>query len=135
MYWLVALLLAVDLTSIKTEPKLEKRSELALAYADSAINKARDAYNKGDYEQSQQAVEEVGDAVDLSYQSLLATGKDPRKTSAFKEAEKATRQLLRRLDSLWDLMSSADRATVEPIQKKVSDVHDSLLKSIMSKRK
>jgi hypothetical protein len=135
MYWLVALLLAVDLTSIKTEPKLEKRSELALAYADSAINKARAAYNKGDYEQSQQAVEEVGDAVDLSYQSLLATGKDPRKTSAFKEAEKATRQLLRRLDSLRDLMSSVDRSTVEPVQKKVSDVHDSLLKSIMSKRK
>ncbi len=135
MYWLLALLLAVDLTSIKTEPKLEKRSELALAYADSAINKAREAYNKGDYEQSQQAVAEVGDAVDLSYQSLLATGKDPRKTSAFKEAEKATRQLLRRLDSLWDLMSSADRPAVEPIQKKVSDVHDSLLKSIMSKRK
>ncbi len=114
---------------------MEKRSELALAYADSAINKARDAYSKGDYEQSQQAVEEVGDAVDLSYQSLLATGKDPRKTSAFKDAEKATRQLLRRMDSLRDLMSAVDRTTVEPVEKKVSDVHDSLLKSIMSKRK
>ena len=135
MYWLLALALALDLTSIKTEPKLERRSELALAYADSAINKARDAYNKGDYDQSQQAVEEVGDAVDLCYESLMATGKDPRKSSAFKDAEKATRQLMRRLDSLRDMMSVVDRSTVEPIQKKVSDVHDTLLKSIMSKKK
>jgi hypothetical protein len=135
MLWLLALALALDLTSIKTEPKLERRSELALAYADSAINKARDAYNKGDYDQCQQDVQEVSDAVDLAYQSLMATGRDPRKSSAFKDAEKATRQLMRRLDSLRDLMSVVDRATVEPVQKRVSEVHDTLLKSIMSKKK
>jgi hypothetical protein len=135
MLWLAMLALAIDLSAIKTEPKLERRSDLALAYADSAINKARDAYNMGEYDKSEQAVEEVGEAVDLSYQSLLATGKDPRKSSAFKQAEKSTRQLLRRLDSLRDLMSSVDRATVDPIQKKVSEVHDSLLKDIMSKKK
>jgi hypothetical protein len=31
-------------------------------------------------------------------------------------------------------MSAVDRATVEPVQKRVSDVHDSLLKKIMSKK-
>jgi hypothetical protein len=135
MLWLVTLVLALDLASIKTEPKLEKRSDLALAYAESEIDRARDAYNKGEYEQSKQAVEEVGEAVDLCYESLIATGKDPRKSSGFKQAEKSTRQILRRLDGLRDLMSSVDRATVDPILKKVSDVHDSLLKSIMSKKK
>ena len=36
-------MLALDLAGIKAEPKLEKRSELALEYANSALDSARDA--------------------------------------------------------------------------------------------
>jgi len=135
MYWLFAFVLAIDLMSIKAEPKLEKRSSMALSYADSEIDKARDFYNKGQYEKSTEAIEQVGEAVDLSYESLMATGKEPRKSGAFKDAEKATRQLSRRLESLRDLMSVVDRASVDPVLKKVSDIHDTLLKNIMSKKK
>ena len=135
MLWMMALALALDLATIKVEPRLEKRSELALSYADTAVNKARDAYNKGEYEKCTEALEEVRAAVTLSYESLLATGKEPRKTGAFKDAEKDTRQLLRRLESLKDMMSVVDRPTIEPIQKVVSDVHDALLQGIMSKKK
>ena len=136
MHLLLTLLLALDLTAIKSEPKLEKRSELALKYADSALNSARDAYKKGDAEASKAALGEVEAGVKLSYDSLMATGKDPRRSSRpFKDAEKSTRQILRRLDNLSDLMSAFDRAAVEPTQHTVSDIHDRLITGIMGKKK
>jgi uncharacterized protein YigA (DUF484 family) len=66
----------------------------------------------------------------------MATGKDARRNSRpFKEAEKATRQILRRLDSLSDLMSALDRSAVEPVQRTVADIHDKLITGIMGKKK
>jgi|HubBroStandDraft_6_1064221.scaffolds.fasta_scaffold1606637_1 hypothetical protein len=136
MLMLALNVLAADLAGIKTEPKLEKRSELALRYADSALDTARDAYKKGDVDASRAALGEVEAGVQLSYDSLMATGKDPRRNSKpFKEAEKATRQILRRLDSLSDLMSALDRSTVEPVHRTVSDIHDKLITGIMGKKK
>ena len=136
MHLLLTLLLALDLTAIKSEPKLEKRSELALKYADSALDSARDAYKKGDAEASKAALGEVEAGVKLSYDSLMATGKDPRRSSRpFKDAEKSTRQILRRLDSLSDLMSAFDRGMVEPVHGTVSDIHDRLITGIMGKKK
>jgi len=127
--------LAVDLAEVKSEPKLEKRSELALRYADSAIDAARDAYKKSDVDATRAALGEVEAGVQLSYDSLMATGKDARRNSRpFKEAEKATRQILRRLDSLSDLMSAFDRGAVEPAQRTVSDIHDKLITGIMGKK-
>ena len=70
---LVLDLLAVDLAAVKSEPKLEKRSELALQYAESALDAARDAYKKGDVDASRAALGEVEAGVQLSYDSLLAT--------------------------------------------------------------
>jgi hypothetical protein len=129
-------LLAIDLAGVKSEPKLEKRSELALRYADSALDAARDAYKQGDVDASRAALGEVEAGVQLSYDSLMATGKDARRNSKpFKDAEKATRQILRRLDGLSDLMSAFDRAAVEPVHRTVSDIHDKLITGIMGKKK
>ena len=128
--------LAIDLAGIKSEPKLEKRSELALHYADSQLDAARDAYKKGDLEAARAALGEVEAGVQLSYDSLMATGKDARRNSGpFKNAEKSTRQMLRRLDSLSDFMSAIDRTAVEPAQRTVSDIHDKLITGIMGKKK
>lgn len=136
MHLLLTLLLALDLTTIKSEPKLEKRSELALHYADSELDAARDAYKKGDVEASRAALAEVEAGVQLSYDSLLATGKDARRNSRpFKDAEKATRHIMRRLDSLSDFMSAFDRGAVEPVERTVSDIHDKLVTGIMGKKK
>jgi len=97
MHLLLTLLFALDLAGIKAEPKLEKRSELALHYADTQLDAARDAYKKGDVDASKSALAEVEAAVQLSYDALMATGKDPRRNSKpFKDAEKSTRQILRR---------------------------------------
>jgi hypothetical protein len=132
MIWLLAVALALDLSSVQSEPNPEKRSEKALAYADSAISAARDAYNQGKYEESEQALKQVQGAVELSYESLVSTGKNPRKNSKpFKTAEKATREILRRLSGLRDAMSAVDHAMVDPIVSNVNSVHDRLVNGIM----
>jgi hypothetical protein len=129
-------MLALDLNGIKSEPKLEKRSQLALQFADSELDAARDFYKKGDVEACRSALGEVEAGVRLSYDSLMSTGKDPRRNSKpFKDAEKATRAILRRLDSLSDFMSAFDRSTVEPAQRTISDIHDKLIIGIMGKKK
>jgi hypothetical protein len=133
MVLLLTLMLAFDLASVKREPKLDKRSDLALRYADKAVTAARDAYREGRWQHTQDALEEVDAAVGLSYESLLATGKNPRKDSApFKRAEKATRELLRRLTGLRDQMSSVDHPMVDPVIASVTEIHDNLITGIMT---
>jgi hypothetical protein len=136
MHLLLTLMLALDLAGIKAEPRLEKRSQLALHFADSALDSARDLYKKGEVDACSTALGEIETAVQLAYDSLMATGKDPRRNSKpFKDAEKSTRQILRRLESLSDLMSAFDRGAVEPVQHTVSDIHDKLIIGIMGKQK
>jgi len=136
MLLFLTLLLAADLAGIKSEPKLEKRSQLALQFANSALDSARDLYKKGEVDACRTALGEVEAGVQLSYDSLMATGKDPRRNSKpFKEAEKSTREILRRLAGLSDLMSAFDRGAVDPVQRTVSDIHDKLITGIMGKKK
>jgi len=136
MHWVLLLTLAFDLSTVKNEPNLEKRSELALSNANLALNAARDDYNAGNIEKSTSELQEVCDSVDLAYESLSDTGKDPRKDPKFfKRAELSTRELLRRLENLAPGMSAVDRGTLEKVRERISDVHDNLLKGIMSKKK
>ncbi len=133
MHWVAILALAIDLGTVKTEPKLEKRSQLALQYANTALDSAKTAYQDGRFEKTQAHLAEVRDAVTLSYDSLVATGKNPRKSSGpFKAAEKATRELLRRLIGFKDSMSVVDHPVLEPVMENIKEVHDQLLSGIMS---
>ena len=130
---LLVLTLVLDLAAVKQEPKLDKRSDLALEYADRAVSAARAAYQQGQWTATQESLKEVQAAVGLSYESLLATGKNMRKSSApFKRAEKATRELLRRLAGLRDTMSSVDHPVLEPVVAGVTEIHENLLAGIMS---
>jgi len=132
---LAAQLYALDLGTIKQEPNLERRSDLALQYASSALDTARDAYAAGDIDKTGAAIEEVGSSVDLAYDSLGQTGKDPRRSPKFfKRAEMSTRQLLRRLDGMIESMSVADRLLAEKVRGRVADIHENLLKGIMKRK-
>jgi len=135
MIALLILCLAADLTSIKSEPNLEHRSELALDYAAAELDTARDSYNGGDAAKMQAALGELREAVDLCYQSLQDTGKNARNNKHFKHAELKTRELMRRLDGLRESVSFAERDAVEQVRAKVAEVHDELLQGIMSKKK
>jgi hypothetical protein len=136
MTWLVLLILAMDLSSVKSEPNLEHRSELAIANANQALDMARNAYDSGDASKTDVALKEVEESVDLAYDSLAQTGKDPRKSPRyFKKAEMSLRMLLRRLEGVGQNFGLADRPRIEALRNHVSEIHDNLIQGIMSKKK
>ena len=135
MQWLVIAILAADLASIRQEPNLERRSELALENADVSLSAARSAYSSGDIEKTMSAIGDVRASVDLAYDSLTETGKDARRRPKFfKQAELTTRQLLRRIEGLRESMSFQDRQLLEAVENRVSEVHEALLTGIMGKK-
>ncbi len=139
MFWWLLLALApnfdADLTTVKAEANLERRSDIALDYANAELDEAREAYNAGDAAKLQAALEDARASVELSFQSLEETGKSARNSKYYKRAELRTRELLRRLDGLRDLVGFEERSLVERVRDRVAEVHDDLLKGIMSKKK
>ena len=133
---LAFLLLAfADIAAVKSEPDLERRSELALANADKDMDAAKQAYSGGDDQAEQQALSEMRDLVDVSYDALEHSKQAPRKSKYYKNAELKLTALLRRLNSFRDQVSFESREAVDAVIKRVSDVHDELLAAIMSKKK
>lgn len=127
---------AADLASIRQEPNLERRSQLAMDFANTALDAAHSQYGAGDTAKTEATLTEVGAAVDLAYQSLLDTGKEARRDPKFfKRTELATRQLLRRIEGMADAMGYQDRAAAEKLRDRVAEIHDDLIKAIMSKKK
>ena len=81
-------------------------------------------------------MQECGDAAELALQSLVDSGKEARRDPRyFKRAELATRQLLRRIESLASAMSFQDRPLAEKLRDRVSTVHDALVDALMSKKR
>jgi hypothetical protein len=135
MHALLILCLAFDLTAIKLEPNLERRSERALDNASAAMDTARDASSAGEPEKVKAALEELRDSVDLAYQSLVDSGKSARRSPKFfKRAELKTRELMRRLEGLAQAVDAEDRIFVESVRDRVSKVHDDLIQDIMQKK-
>ena len=135
MVWVMVALVVFDLGLARQEPNLEKRSDLALKNASAALDAARDFYQAGNLDETKTALEEFGESVDLSHASLEATGKNPRGAGSYKRAEIATRQLLRRLDGLRQIMSAIDRDVLDPAQAKAAAVHEKLIQDIMGKKR
>jgi hypothetical protein len=133
---LALLLLALgDIAAVKSEPDLERRSELALANADKDMDTAKQAYSGGDDQAEQQALTELRELVDVSYDALEHSKQAPRRSKYYKNAELKLTALLRRLNSFRDQVSFEGREAVDAVIKRVSDVHDELLAAIMSKKK
>jgi hypothetical protein len=123
---------ASDLRAALAEKDLEKRSKLALDNALVALKAARFSYLDGDLEKTQSGVNEVAQSVELAYRSLEDTHKNPRKSPKwFKNAELATRDILRRLDTFDHDMTFDDRPMLKPIKDRVQKVHDDLLLGLM----
>jgi hypothetical protein len=136
MQWLLISFIVFDLAGVKTEPNLEKRSELALENANTALDQAREAYTGGDLAKFKMELDEVGESVTLAYQSLEETGKDARRNPKFfKRAELKTHDLLRRLEGIREAASYEDRVLFEKLRDRVAQVDDELLKGLMSKKK
>ena len=66
--------------------------------------------------------------MDLAYDSLKSTGKDPRKSPKwFKQAEIDTRDLLKKVDTLQRDLNFQDRPMLDKLKARVQQVHDELL--------
>ena len=127
---------AIDLNSVEQEPNLEKRSQLAMESANSALDTARTAYQANDLDKTRASLDEVGEAVNLAYTSLKQTGKEARRDPKFfKKTELATRQILRRIDGMAEGMNFEDRSLVDKLRERVTEIHENLLQDIMSKKK
>ena len=124
------------LDAVKTEPNLEKRSEKALDYADDTVGKLRGLYKHGDWKGVEAALSEIRAAVDMARESLVQSGKNPRKAPKyFKKAELKTRELARRLNSFSQEVSFEERAPVDSTREYVMKVHDQFLEDVMTRRK
>ena len=131
-----SLLSAFDLDAIRKEPNLEKRSELALGNAETALDRARDAYQKDNDADFKAAIAEVSDSIELCKQSLDESGKNARKSPKyFKKAEIGIRKLSRRLDNLQVEVSVDDRPAVEPVVDRAHKLQEEILLAIMGKKK
>ena len=128
-------LLAADIEAVKSEPDLERRSELALANADKQIDAAKQAFSGGDEKAQEQALVDVQELVNVSYDALEHANRAPRKSKYYKNAEMKVTALLRRLHSFRDQVGFESREAVDSVIKRVSYVHDELLAAIMSKKK
>jgi hypothetical protein len=127
---------STELDAVRAEANLEKRSKLALDNAASALRSAREAYQAGDTAAVTAKTDEIGESVDLAYNSLTETGKNPRKSPKwFKHAEMETRELTRRLEDFAQQMNYNDRAILDKIRARVEQVHDELLTGLMEGRK
>lgn len=121
-----------DLSAVRSEPNPEKRAKRALDHADKTLHAAEDAFDKGEWEQTEAALEEFRQAVNLSIESLKATGKNPRKSPGpFKKAEIRTRKLQRHLEDFLQKVSVEEREQLEPVRAAVQKVHEDLLKAVM----
>jgi hypothetical protein len=132
---LLVFLAFADITAVKSEPDLNRRSELALMNADEKIDEARQAYQAGNETAEEAAIQEVEESVTLSYDSLEKTRSEPRKSKYYKRAELKVSALMRRLSGFRDEVSFDFRPRVDAVLKRLSDIHDELLSDIMSKRK
>lgn len=135
--WFIALSArASDLDAVKQEQNLERRSERAMENANSALDRARDAFQGAQREQAEGAVAEVTESVEIAKASLEQSGKDARRSPKyFKKAELAARQLLRRIEALKQNVEFDDQALVERLREHVSAFHDELIRNIMGKKK
>lgn len=127
---------AGDLESIKAQTNLERRSEMALAFADNALAEAKAAWRQGETKVFLARLDDVREAVVLSLDSLQKTGRPPNKlVKWYKSAELKTRELSRRLESFAEEVSLEDRAAVQKVDERVQAVHEEFLLGALSRKK
>ena len=124
--------LRADLKAALAERDLGRRSKLALDNAGAALKAAREAYQQGDNAALAASAKEFQDSIELCWDSLESTGKNPRKSPRwFKQAEIETRSLLKKLDSLQHDMGFEERPVLDSAKARLQKVHDDLLVGLM----
>ncbi len=125
-----------SLERIQGIPDAEKRSREALVFARTEFDRALDAYGAHDTEAGKAALHLVADAVEMAVDSLLSTGKHPRRYPRhFKRAEIQTRKLLEQLREARGKAHLQDQTEFDGPIERIEDSNATLLLGIMSPRK
>jgi len=117
------------LTELKAEHDPTKRAEMALNFADTAFDNARDFYAKGEVQKGDAQLEDMTNALNECVVSLGAA----RKAKFYKRAELKVAYLQRRMQGLVDDIEIQRRGWAEYTQRKVDEIHDKLLDGVMRK--
>lgn len=114
---------------LKAEHDPARRSELALAFADTAFDTARDFYTKGEVHKGDAQLEDMTNALNQCVNSL----EEARKAKFYKKAELRVAYLQRRMKGLLDEIELQQRGWAEYTERKLDEIHDKLLDGVMRK--
>ncbi|MDR3717757.1 MAG: hypothetical protein P4K98_03080 [Bryobacteraceae bacterium] len=134
LFGLALCLGAADLETVKKEPDLQKRSNLALDAAMAALKDARALPAEGGSSADlQKDMDTMIEAVELSLQSLRDTGKRPNKlTSYYKRGELKTHEMQKQMENLVQALAFDNRPPAEKAQARLNVLHDEFLFGVMS---
>ncbi len=132
--WLAQADPAAALAQVKQEPDLIKRSERALALADSTCVLARKIVkDSGSRTELIAALNVTAEAAELSLKSLRDTGKKASKLSRqYKRGELRTRDMMRQMGDIAAALNLDDRPEAEKLRDRVALVHEEYLLGVMS---
>ncbi len=106
-----------------------KRSEQELNKAEMAFDRAREAYNKGNIENGDAALEDMTKALNACVESLETA----HKARFYKKAELRVAALQRRMAGLLEDIALPQRGWAEYTDRKLDEIHDKLLAGVMRK--
>ena len=125
-----------DLATIEATQDRERRSRLALEFAQTRIDTAMRAYQMDDLDKGARELEALGAAVELAVKSLESTGRNPRRSPGpFKRAEIQTRKLLQQLHHVRREAHPDDREAFDRAIQRVEKANGQLLLGIMAPKK
>ena len=133
--FLISIPIWAGLTEIKAEPSADKRAMKALDYAGKSLGSVREHMQASNMDDLKKSLAEFQQAMDLTMQSLGATGKNPAKNpNQFKKVELRVREYMRKLKTLEHDLNFDERALVKPVIEHVEKIQDELVQGIMRKK-
>lgn len=121
-----------SLAEVEAITDRETRSRRALAFAWDQLDIVGKAYRDDNLAAGRQALEQMGEAVDLAVSSLEATGKYARRHPRhFKHAEIRTRKLLVQLQQLQRKRYLGDQADFDGLIERIETANARLLRGLM----
>ena len=125
-----------SLEEVEREPRLEKRSALALEYARAAVGRMVKAYVAGNPDEGREILASIVQGAVMARESLEDTGKHARsKPKYFKRAEIDSRKLIRDLEAAKRDLTFEERPDLDPAIAKIEEINRQLLFDIMEKKK
>jgi hypothetical protein len=125
--WLCLLLVQIP-DSVKNEPVVEKRYQLALLEAGKILEAAKD-------NDSKKYLEAAADLCEFALTTIESMGKPPHKNASnYKKIELKTRDFLRRAEAIRKEASIDDRPSLEAAFSRINAVHEKVLEGVMSKK-